>query len=253
MKMHVLSGGRLRMKRSTYFPDADRSEMIDLPVSCMLMRHVQGNVLFDTGCHPQVAENPVARLGGLAKFMTPVMPPGEHVLSGLKSVGLGADDVDVVVCSHFHTDHCGCNEFFKKATIFVHALELEAAKAPDAVSNGYLAIDWDHPIPLNVIDKQTDIFGDGKITLIPLPGHTPGTVGALVKLDRSGEFLLTSDAVSIRANLDTDAVPRNTKNPELFLRSFAEVRKIESGGATVICSHDSAQWNQLRKGPDAYD
>ena len=52
MKMHVLSGGRVRMRKSVYFPDADRGETIELPVSCVLLRHRQGNVLFDTGCHP---------------------------------------------------------------------------------------------------------------------------------------------------------------------------------------------------------
>ena len=55
MKMHCLSGGRVRMRKSVYVPDADRSETIELPVSCMLLRHPQGNVLFDTGCHPSVA------------------------------------------------------------------------------------------------------------------------------------------------------------------------------------------------------
>ena len=37
MKMHVLSGGRLRMKKSIYLPDADRSETIELPVSSILL------------------------------------------------------------------------------------------------------------------------------------------------------------------------------------------------------------------------
>jgi glyoxylase-like metal-dependent hydrolase (beta-lactamase superfamily II) len=253
MKMHVLSGGRLRMKKSIYFPDADRSEMVDLPVSCILMRHAQGNVLFDTGCHPTIAENPEGRWGGLAKFMMPVMQPGEHVLNGLRAIGLGADDIDVVICSHLHTDHCGCNEFFKKATVFVHARELEAAKAPDATNGGYFSADWDQPIPMKIITQETDVFGDGRITLIPLPGHSPGMTGALVKLDHSGPFLLASDAVSMRANLDADTVPRNTWNAELFLKSFADIRRIEADGATVICGHDSAQWDALRKGLDAYD
>lgn len=74
-----------------------------------------------------------------------------------------------------------------------------------------------------------------------------------MKLDRSGEFLLTSDALSIRANLDQEIVPKNTKNTEQFLQSFAEIRRIEKAGATIICSHDSAQWESLRKGMDAYD
>jgi glyoxylase-like metal-dependent hydrolase (beta-lactamase superfamily II) len=181
------------------------------------------------------------------------MPPGENVLTGLKAVGLGPDDIDVVVCSHLHTDHCGCNEFFRKSTIVVHARELEAAKAPDALNSGYFSADWDHPIPMKVIEQQTDLFGDGKITLIPLPGHTPGTLGALVKLDRSGEFLLASDALSVRANLDQEIVPKNTKNIDQFLQSFAEIRRIEKAGGTIICSHDSAQWDSLRKGMEAYD
>lgn len=58
MKMHMLSGGRLQMSKRTYLPDAARGEMIELPVSCVLLRHTQGNVLFDTGCHPDVATDP---------------------------------------------------------------------------------------------------------------------------------------------------------------------------------------------------
>ena len=95
MKMHFLSGGRLRMRKTVYLPQADRSEMIELPVSCVLLRHRQGTVLFDTGCHPSVAEDPEGRWGGLAKFMVPIMKPGEHVLASLGELGLTSDD-----CGH---------------------------------------------------------------------------------------------------------------------------------------------------------
>lgn len=70
-----------------------------------------------------------------------------------------------------------------------------------------------------------------------------------MKLDRSGEFLLTSDALSIRADLDKEIVPENA---EQFLRSFDGNRRIEAGGATIICSHDSAQWDPLRKRRNEY-
>ncbi|MBN8982431.1 MAG: N-acyl homoserine lactonase family protein [Rhizobiales bacterium] len=253
MKMHVLSGGRCRMRRSIYIPDADKGEMIDLPVLSMLLRHPKGNVLFDTGCHPSAASNPEERWGGLAKFMTPVMGPNDNVISGLKAVGLGPDDIDVVVCSHLHTDHCGCNEFFKRATIIVNAKELKAAKASESTMTGYVPADWENGQAMKTVDGQDDIFGDGRITLVPLPGHTVGTMGALVRLDRSGEFLLASDAVSLRVNLDQNTVPKNTKDADLFLKTFAEIRRIEAKGATIICGHDDAQWQSLRKGADAYD
>jgi len=253
MKMNFLSGGRVRMRKATYIPEADRSEMIELPVISALLRHPQGNVLFDTGCHPSIAEDPAARWRGMEKFMTPIMPPGDNVLTGLAAVGVQPDDIDVVVCSHLHPDHCGCNTFFKRATVMVHAREVEAARAPDAVAGGFLSSEWDIGLPLDEIAAERDIFGDGRIVLVSLPGHTQGSMGALVALDRDGKFLLAADTVSLRSTLDSGILPRNTWNTDALVKSLAEVRRIAAGGATVICGHDDAQWQTLRKGVEAYE
>jgi N-acyl homoserine lactone hydrolase len=253
MKMHVLSGGRLRVRKAMYQPDAPRGDTMDVPVSCILLRHRQGNVLFDTGCHPDVAENAEARWGSIAKVITPIMQPGDNAITALGGIGLQCDDIDVVLCSHLHFDHCGCNTFFKRATVIIHAKELEAARASNAVAAGYLAAEWERPEPPETIDGERDLFADGRIVLIPLPGHTPGTTAALVALEKSGTFLLASDAVSVRATLDTGVVPRNTWNADVLTKSLAEIRRIEARGATVVCGHDQAQWASLRKGTDAYE
>jgi glyoxylase-like metal-dependent hydrolase (beta-lactamase superfamily II) len=101
--MHILSGGRLRMRKSIYLPDADRSETIELPVASILLRDARGNVLFDTGCHPSIVHDAAARWGKLAKLMTPIMGPDDNVIAGLAVLGLEPGDIDVVVCSHLHT------------------------------------------------------------------------------------------------------------------------------------------------------
>jgi N-acyl homoserine lactone hydrolase len=253
MKLQFISAGRLRLKKSIYDRSADRSETFEAPVSSALIRHKQGNVLFDTGCHPSVVEHGEERWGSLMKVMTPVMGAQDTLLPNLACVGINPDDIDVVVNSHFHPDHCGCNEFFRKATIIAHTKEIEAAKAPGAETAGYLRADWDHGQKADAVDGERDLFGDGKLVLIPLPGHTPGTLGASVNLDRDGSFLLVSDAVSLRANLDADTVPRNTWNAEALLKSFAEIRRVERSGATIVCGHDDAQWQGLRKGAEAYE
>ncbi|HLL29142.1 MAG TPA: N-acyl homoserine lactonase family protein [Xanthobacteraceae bacterium] len=253
MKMHVLSGGRLRMKASIYWPEAPRDETREFPCACYLIRHPQGNVLFDSGCHPSVETDAGARWGGIAKAMTPVHAPGDNMLAGLKSVGVSVDDIDLVVNSHFHMDHCGCNEFFKRATFIVHARELEVARDPASEGNGYFRADWDQPMNRETIEAERDLFGDDRVVLIPLPGHTPGSIGAHVGLDRSGAFLLAADAVSIRDCLDLDYAPRNTWSAEPFLKSLAEIRRLEAAGATVLCGHDPAQWQTLRKGANAYE
>lgn len=253
MKMHFLSGGRLRMRKSVYLPDADRSESIDLPVSCVLLRHGHGNVLFDTGCHPSTETDAASRWGDMAKAMVPIGAPGENVITGLAQLGLSPEDVDVVVNSHFHSDHCGCNEFFKRATVICHAKELEAAQGADAVQRGYIPADWQHPMPTEAIESERDVFGDGRVVLLPLPGHTPGTLGALVGLDRDGSFLLTADAVALRANLDQEVMPRNTWNPDLASHSLQEIKRIQSSGATIVFGHDAQQWESLRKGSESYE
>lgn len=252
MKMHVLSGGKLRMSRRIYIPDADRNETIDLPVSCYLIRHAEANVLFDTGCHPQVASDPEERWGDLSKVIVPLMAPGDDVLQDLGRVGLSPDDIDVVVNSHLHCDHCGCNEFFKRATFFVHDAELETAGKPENEGRGYFRADWDHPMPLDRLTGERDIFDDGRIVLVPLPGHSPGLTAALVGLDRDGAFLLASDAVNLRSNLDNDVAPKNTWQPDLLHRSYEEMRRIEAGGVTVVCGHDAAQMAQMKNGADYY-
>lgn len=253
MKMHVLSGGRLRMKKHIYVPDAERSEMIELPVSCFLFRHAQGNVLFDTGCHPSVACDPEQRWGKLARAMTPIMDAEDNVVGDLARIGLDPEDIDVVINSHLHCDHCGCNEYFKNATVIVHSEELKIANNPEFEGAGYFQADWNHETPIVEIDGEHDLFGDGRPVVLPLPGHSPGLVGLLAGSDHEGSFLLASDAVGIRENLDLETVPKNTWDADLLLKSLSEIRRIERSGSTIICGHDDAQWSRLKKREQAYD
>lgn len=88
MKMHFLEGGRLRMRRSIYVSGAAKEETIELPVHATLMRHSQGNVLFDSGCSPEAAIDPVARWGGLSKVMTPIFSPEQTVVRQLKTLAI---------------------------------------------------------------------------------------------------------------------------------------------------------------------
>jgi glyoxylase-like metal-dependent hydrolase (beta-lactamase superfamily II) len=252
MKMHILSGGRLKIKKSVYVPDADRQELIELPVSCYLLRHEQGNVLFDTGCHPITATDAEARWGGMAKFMMPISRKEDNVIDQLALLNLKPLDIDLVVNSHFHSDHCGCNEFFKKASFLCHARELVAASQPEGEKAGFLPVDWNHP-PIETFEGQKDLFNDGRIILLPMPGHTPGMTTALVGLDRCGSFLLASDAVALRDNLERDVNPRNTWNAEQSSASMEEIRRIDASGVTVLFGHDDAQWQTLQKAQGFYD
>ena len=130
--------------------------------------------------------------------------------------------------------------------------ELAAASGGGPEARGYLPADWKHPMPIETVDWQKDLFGDGRLTLVPLPGHTPGSLGALVNLDRDGSFLLASDAMPLRENYEREAVPRNTWNAVQAMATLREIRRIEADGATVVFGHDAAQYDALRKGAASY-
>ena len=182
--------------------------------------------------------------------MTPIMPPGENVLTGLVGIGFSADDIDVVVCSHLHPDHCGCNAFFKRASIIVHAKEIEAARKPNAVPMGYLASEWDFGT-FDALSGERDVFGDGRIVLIAVAGPHAG------QHRRAGAAREQRHVPARRRHrercasaLDTGVHPRNVQDHDALEKSFAEIRRIEAGGATILCGHDAAQWETLRKGAD---
>ena len=252
MKMHLLAGGRLRMRRSVYVPGAAKEETIELPVHAALLRHAQANVLFDTGCSPEAATDAEARWGGLARVMTPIFTPEETVVHQLGTLGLAADDVDMVICSHLHPDHCGCNEHFRRATIFCHAAEVEAARAKSAAQQGYLPREWDQPQGFRTFEGQHDLFGDGRVVLVPMPGHTPGSTVARVALERDGTFVLAADAAPLQASIDTGTPPKNTWNMELATSALAELKRMREAGETVVSAHDDEQWRRLRKGAAFY-
>lgn len=254
MKMHILDGGRLRMRKRIYIPDwPDREETIELPVLAALFRHPGGRVLYDTGCHPSVAVDAQARWGKLASVMEPIGGRTANVVSSLAALGLAPADVDVVINSHLHPDHCGCNELFTNARFVVHEKELAAARADGAQAQGYLPVEWDHPMPILAVSDGHDVMSDGLLVTADLPGHTPGLMGLRARLENTGDVLLVSDAVSLRRNLDHDEVPKNAWSAEALLRSYAAIREAEAGGAMIICGHDDAQWRTLKKGADAYD
>ena len=253
MKMHFLEGGRLRMRRSIFVPGASKEEMIELPVHATLLRHKGGNVLFDSGCNPEAAVDAQARWGGLSKVMTPIFAPEQTVVRQLETVGLKPDDIDVIICSHLHPDHCGCNSYFRKATILCHEAEVAAAKADGAENAGYLPREWDQPRGFQTFSSDHDVFGDGRLVVIPMPGHTPGMSVARVELEKEGEFVLASDAAPLQDNIETGTAPKNTWDMDLAAAALVRLKTLRDGGATIVSGHDEAQWKGIRKGAEFYE
>ncbi|WP_207540982.1 N-acyl homoserine lactonase family protein [Sabulicella rubraurantiaca] len=253
MRLHLLEVGRLRMRRSTYIPDAPREETVEIPVPAYLVRHKGGNILIDTGCNPRLPDDPTGVWGGLSRVMTPLHDRETHIGTALAGLGLVPDDVDLVILSHLHVDHAGANSLFQRASFLLHEAELSAARAPDAEAKGYLRAEWEVDRPFTEVSGEThDVLGDERFVLHHFPGHTPGLMGALLRLERDGPVLLGTDAVPMMEVLRRDLVPRNNLDAEATRASLAKARALQAEGALLVCGHDPTQWPGLRHGAEGY-
>jgi glyoxylase-like metal-dependent hydrolase (beta-lactamase superfamily II) len=182
VQIYALCVGYLELDRASMLSDLTPGIPWTVPVSSYLVVHPQGRLLFDTGVHCQSITDPIGRMGEeRARRIRIRSQGGDDVVSQLARAGLHPDDITYIVNSHLHFDHCGGNEFFPHATFLVQKPEMEAARRPGGVvSYSPSAIDFDHPLNYQLVDGEHDVFGDGKVMLIPTYGHMPGHQSLLV-------------------------------------------------------------------------
>jgi glyoxylase-like metal-dependent hydrolase (beta-lactamase superfamily II) len=256
LRVYVLCGGYLELNVVMMLPDRPPGTRWTVPVPAFLVVHPEGRLLFDTGVHRAAITDPVGRLGARrAKLLGVRSQPGDDVVSQLGLLGLGPDDVTHVANSHFHFDHCGGNEFFPRSTFLIQRRELEATRDPMILTEKrYVPSpeDFDHPLAYRPVDGEHDVFGDGRVVLIPTYGHTPGHQSLRVRPHKGTDLVLAADACYTRENMDRDLLPAVLWDAKEMARSLAQLRDLrDREGATVIFGHDPGQWRELPHAPAA--
>jgi N-acyl homoserine lactone hydrolase len=98
------------------------------------------------------------------------------------------------------------------------------------------------------------VFGDGSVTIISTPGHTPGHQCLLVKLPNFGAVLLTGDAVHIQESWEKRYVPSNNVDREKSLASYQRIADLlKQHNAKLWINHDAPQRATLKLAPDYYE
>ena len=112
--------------------------------------------------------------------------------------------------------------------------------------------DFDHPLNWVATEGDHDVFGDGRLTIIPTPGHTPGHHSLLVRLREMGPVLLTGDLAHFHENYDTSGVPSFNTDRADTLASIDRFKKIAANlKATVVIQHDARDVSKLPAFPAA--
>jgi N-acyl homoserine lactone hydrolase len=240
-----------------------KSRWTPVPIPAYLVEHPgAGPVLIDTGLPRAVAEDGARALGrAFAAAYTIDMEPQWAVVEQLRARGVDPMDVSVVVMTHLHYDHAGAVADFPRATFVVDAAEWRAARS-GGFTKGYSHKLIDHPFAWREIDfddphvssfasfgRTVDLFGDGSVRLLSTPGHTPGHMSLLLRLEGEHELLLTADAAYARRTIDEQLVPVFVDDVHRYRRSLREIRRYveQTPSAEVICGHDPDAWPQVRE------
>lgn len=165
--------------------------------TAVLIQHHAATLLLDTGLGRQVD----------AQFEQD-MPWWDKPLFKYQTVTPARDQldrdgirVDRILLTHAHWDHASALADFPEVPVWAPWAEIDFSHiaTPPAVlpSQFTHGVRWQpfefEPTPYMGFDESLDLFGDGSVVLVPLTGHTPGSVGAFLTLADGRRFFFTGD------------------------------------------------------------
>jgi glyoxylase-like metal-dependent hydrolase (beta-lactamase superfamily II) len=241
-RLYVLDCGQnVGRDQARWSPGVNEGKPMEFSDNCYLIRHAKGLLLWDTGVPDAVAAMPDGMVvaGGAMTYRRV-----KTLAAQLAELGVKPADVTYVAVSHTHGDHVGNLGLFPTATILIQGAEY----------------DWAMGLPTKpafvasqTVDKlagDRDVFGDGSVTILSTPGHTPGHQSLLVVLPKTGVLVLSGDAVHFRDNWEQRRVPSMNVSRDQTLASLERIAGVlAERKATLWINHDKAQSATIPKAP----
>jgi glyoxylase-like metal-dependent hydrolase (beta-lactamase superfamily II) len=257
-KLFRLDCGRsLANDESVWTPGENVGRSIEFSSTCWLVKHGSEWLLWDTGV-PEAAFNDPKGWSTLPKLI--VYHLDKTLTDQLAELGLKPSDIARVAISHTHGDHVGNVGLFPNSTILMQQAEYSWIHSPDGSNdnvNQLMALArklLGTPKNLQLIDGDTDVYGDGSVTLVSTPGHTPGSQSLLVHLKNSGFIILSGDVVHLEENFEKSIVPSLNTNKAESIASMEKIRQlIATYKAKLFINHDKKQSDKLKLLPAFYD
>ncbi|NLM21668.1 MAG: N-acyl homoserine lactonase family protein [Peptococcaceae bacterium] len=254
MKLYVMVNGiATGMPREALVSSGaplDPNDVVSIPTTTYLIDHPDGLVLYDTGWTQRSPHK-----GAIHSE--------KNIVDCLAKLGVRPSDIKYVICSHLHLDHAGCLEFFKDSVILVSESEFtNVAKLYmlDQLGPHYVKKDIEEWIRIGLkwrlIGDEGKVvdFLDGIKILSYGPGHSFGMLALLVQLSKTGNVILTSDAIYCRRNLGPPirlpGVIRDSEGCEQIIKNL--IQRAQDYNAQLWYGHDMEQFKALKKFDQGY-
>jgi glyoxylase-like metal-dependent hydrolase (beta-lactamase superfamily II) len=177
----------------------------------ILVRHPAGDLLIDTGNSShfdQEIRGYPFRIWFKLQFLAGQLKPPIPLSEMLHRMKEDPAKLRWVILSHAHLDHSGGLMDLPRIPVLLSQEELQFAVDPSVQAKGYViaahvqkfpplgkpTLRFD-PAPYETFDESADLYKDGSVVVVPLRGHTPGSVGIFVNLSPSRRFFYVGDAV----------------------------------------------------------
>jgi glyoxylase-like metal-dependent hydrolase (beta-lactamase superfamily II) len=229
----------------------DKNWVDSLPIFAFLIEHPEGKFLVDTG---DTWRNSVP---GYLPWWNPFftkeveikVAPLEEIGPRLAAMNIDpARDIAAVLLTHFHHDHTGGLDHFPHNRIIAPRESYEVSRGLKGMMMGCLPqrwpiwfrpelVDMDGP-PVGPFAASHRITKDGRILMVPTPGHSVGHVSIIVRGDDLTYFF-AGDATYNEANLRAGKADGVTYNPAISEATLAAIREFATNEPTIILpAHD---------------
>ncbi len=156
----------------------DENQLIPTVQVCLLVQHGSENIVIDTGMGSRLSEKQIA--------MWQLTRPHGDLIAALGRLGVQPDDVNLVIDTHLHADHCAGNirfdengdlvPVFPKAEYVVQRREYEDAMRPnERTAATYNKDNWEVLMQngqMRLLDGDVEIRPG--VHCLVTRGHTPG-------------------------------------------------------------------------------
>lgn len=223
--------------------------------SAVLVDHPQGRFLFDSGLGSDARREFKT---GVPFWLKPFMSYENHKPAKTQLADkIKKEPVRMIILSHLHWDHASGIRDFPDAEVWTPRQEYDWALGSHAAPGSNLPSEYANSgirwrfiefgrVAYENFDRSLDVFQDGSVVLVPLPGHTPGSMGMFINLKSGKRFFFTGDTTWAFEGFENRApkfwITRLLvdDDPKRIMRSILKVRQLMQAypEMQIVPAHD---------------